>query len=97
VIVDHLLPAFIEAMSDIGRYGFDKYAEQSFEARASRGLRERPSERTSAVAIGDHAAEHFAGYLRGELHDHFGTSKHQLAAVAFNAMMEFYFAGLDKE
>jgi hypothetical protein len=36
-------------------------------------------------------------YLNHEPHDHFGTDKHQLAAVAFNAMMEFYFAGLGEE
>lgn len=44
-----------------------------------------------------HANEHFRMAINGEIHDHFKTRKHQLAAVAFNAMMEFYFAGLETE
>jgi hypothetical protein len=31
-------------------------------------------------------------YEDGVKHDKFGTLKHQLAAAAFNAMMEFYFS-----
>jgi hypothetical protein len=51
--------------------------------------------RTTTKAIAAHAREHFAQYQSHIPHDHFGTDKHQLAAVAFNAMMEFYFAGLE--
>jgi len=47
--------------------------------------------------IANHSWNHFAEYLAGLPHDHFHTRKHQLAAVAFNAMMEFYFAGLEDE
>lgn len=100
-VIDHLLPRFIEAMRDIGRYGFEKYAEQSFEHRCSLGDTSRGNaglqSRTSSLAIEAHAAEHFAAYNRGELHDKFGSRRHQLAAVAFNAMMEFWFAGLNEE
>jgi hypothetical protein len=53
--------------------------------------------RTQPDAICEHAEEHLFQYLRGVTHDHFGTKRHQLAAAAFNAMMEFYFAGLEAE
>lgn len=92
---------FLEAMNDIGRYGEEKYGEQSFGARGKRGDYSRGTgsvaERTTSEAIAEHAAEHFRMHLRGEKHDKFGTRRHQLAAVAFNAMMEFYFAGLENE
>lgn len=89
----HLLPEFLTAMNDIGAYGFDKYKERSFQARAVMGDRERDS-RTTSQAIADHAQIHFDEYLEHTVHDHFGDEIHQLAAVAFNAMMEAHFAGL---
>ena len=95
---DFLLEDFIAAMDDIGRYGHDKYGDFSFHARALRGDSSRGDHpRTTSVAICEHAQGHLNQYLRGELHDHFNTRKHQLAAVAFNAMMEFYFAKLGEE
>jgi len=89
--------SFLQAMNDIGRYGFEKYGPQSFQQRRLNGDRGRgplESTRTGSQKIADHAREHFSMYLNHEPHDHFGTDAHQLAAVAFNAMMEFYFAGL---
>jgi hypothetical protein len=53
--------------------------------------------RNESAVIGRHARDHFDMYLAGELHDRFNTRKHQLAAVAFNAMMEFYYASLEDE
>ncbi len=83
-------------MSDIGRYGHEKYGVQSFQHRRSNGDTSRgDSPRTTPESIGKHACEHFCMYLSGDTHDHFHTLRHQLAAVAFNAMMEYYFAGLD--
>jgi hypothetical protein len=88
---------FLEAMNDIGRYGFEKYGIDSFQARRAKGDRSRgPLKRTQGQVIADHAREHFNQYLGHEAHDHFNTDVHQLAAVAFNAMMESYFAGLVK-
>lgn len=95
---DRLNAAFLKAMNDIGEYGFAKYGPDSFEARSKTGDRSRGGlARTTPDAIAQHSKDHFDMYLRGESHDHFGTRKHQLAAVAFNAMMEFYFAGLAEE
>ena len=91
-----LFTKFIEAMNDIGRYGHEKYGERSFHHRVDIGDRSR-DERTRAFVIYEHADGHFDAHLRGILHDHFNTRKHQLAAVAFNAMMEFHFAGLDMD
>lgn len=95
---EYLNRAFLRAMNDIGEYGHQKYGDESFHHRATTGDLSRGSlSRAKPEAIADHAAEHFQMHLRGELHDHFGTRRHQLAAVAFNAMMEFYFAGLESE
>ena len=89
---------FLEAMNDIGRYGNDKYGKDSFHQRAQVGDRSRGTlARCEPEIIAQHANGHFGGYLCGVKHDHFGTRRHQLAAVAFNAMMEFYFAGLEDE
>lgn len=91
----NLVSSFLDAMNDIGQYGFDKYREHSFQHKRLTGDRSRHMERIESVYLSLHAIEHFEMYLRGEIHDHFHTMKHQLAAVAFNAMMEFYFAGFD--
>lgn len=95
---DFLNPAFLAAMNDIGRYGNDKYGSDSFHQRAKAGDKSRGNlSRCEPEVIAQHAQDHFAMHLRGEKHDHFHTRKHQLAAVAFNAMMEFYFADLEGE
>jgi len=95
---EFLIPEFLEAINDIGRYGYEKYGSQSFQYRRLQGDTSRGDmERTLPDAISMHAIEHFDMYLRGEIHDHFKTLKHQLAAVAFNAMIEFYFAQLGDE
>lgn len=91
-----LIDSFLEAMNDIGRYGYEKYGSDSFQARRLNGDNSRgPMRRCQSQIIADHAREHFSMYLNHDAHDHFGTDRHQLAAVAFNAMMEYYFAGLD--
>jgi hypothetical protein len=85
---------FLQAMNDIGRYGHDKYGKDSFHHRAQNGDHSRGDmDRTTSYAIASHARGHFDMYLANEKHDHFNTRKHQLAAVAFNAMMEFFFDG----
>jgi len=93
-----LVASFIEAMNDIGRYGNAKYGADSFHQRALSGDKSRGTlSRCTQSELAKHVKEHFDMYRRGELHDHFGTLKHQLAAVAFNALMEYYFAGLEDE
>jgi hypothetical protein len=98
VYTEFLLDEFLKAMDDIGRYGFKKHGEHSFQAHRKRGDRDREGlSRLSAAGFHHHAIEHLNAYLRGEPHDHFHSRRHQLAAAAFNVMMEFYFAGLEDE
>lgn len=87
-----LHPKFIEAMNELGQYAHQKHGEDNLLMG-----KERTRERHTSRSLQDHAANHFGQYLNGETHDHFGTRRHQLAAVAFNAMMEFHFAGLEDE
>jgi hypothetical protein len=87
----HLVRKFLRAMEEIGAYGEEKYREKSFTQNPVR------YDRTSSDSIGTHISTHYAQYLRGELHDHFHTKRHQLAAIAFNAMMEFVLADLERE
>jgi len=88
---------FLQAMNEIGEYGHAKYGAESFHTRALVGDTSRTLERTGDEVIARHALEHFLAYLNDIPHDYFNTRRHQLAAVAFNAMMEFHFAGLAKE
>ncbi len=98
MIYEFLDPRFLAAMNEIGQYGFQKYGDRSFQHRMANGDTSRGDmERTTPAAITTHAAQHLTDYLAGLPHDHFGTKEHQLAAAAFNAMMEFYFAGLADE
>ena len=87
-----LIPAFLEAMNDLMRYGQEKYGDLP----ATREKHACPA-RVYSGAMEMHAADHFQMYLMDIPHDHFGTQKHQLAAVAVNAMMEFHFEGLESE
>lgn len=38
---EHLIPEFLEAMNDIGRYGEEKYGSESFQQRSKRNDRTR--------------------------------------------------------
>lgn len=84
--------AFLTLMNDIGRYGQEKYGADSFHSRAQTGDRSRSLKRTQKEEILRHIREHTAAYAHGELHDKFGDLDHQLAAAAFNCLMEYYFS-----
>jgi len=93
-----LVKGFLEAMNEIGRYGKEKYGDQSFERQVASGLPpSRDVVRTKTVEIMRHAKAHIGMYMNFDRHDHFGTYKHQLAAAAFNLMMEYYYEDFDKE
>jgi len=91
-----LIEEFMQAMNDIGKYGFEKYGKDSFQSRVQIGDNSRYMNRVEAAVILAHAKEHIDSYLLKIPHDHFGDLKHQLAAVAFNAMMEFHFGKSEK-
>jgi hypothetical protein len=87
-----LSPKFIEVMNELGEYAHEKHGQDDIlQEHERRRMRHTPEE------LADHAKAHFEEYLFGIPHDHFKTRRHQLAAVAFNAMMEFHFAGLEDE
>lgn len=93
---DMLIPAFLEAMQELGEYGYSKHGVNSFQHQQKIGDHTRPGDRLSTEKLAHHSRDHFLAYQVGEKHDHFKTFKHQLAAVAYNAMMEFYFADLER-
>lgn len=86
---ENVIPEFIERMEEIGKLGLEKYKENSFQHKKI-----FEGERNGRQVSGEnarHSEEHWKEYLLGVPHDHFKTLEHQLAAVAFNAMMEYYF------
>jgi len=87
---------FIECMGQIGDYGLQKYGDGSLAYKMKSGDFSRTS-RTVRREIAKHANVHFEEYIDGILHDKFGTRKHQLAAAAFNPMMEFQLSRLENE
>lgn len=91
----YLNPLFLEAMNDIARLGLQKYGENSFQHRVHvLGQKDRWMDRVTVDAIFEHSGDHFADYIAGIPHDVFHTLQHQLAAVAFNAMMEAELSGV---
>lgn len=76
---------FIKLMAEIAEYADRKYKEAGGVHNYTGA---RLVEEKSPV---NHAFEHLRMFIKGELHDHFHTLKHQLAALAYNAMMEFYY------
>jgi hypothetical protein len=80
---------FLTLMNDIGRLGHEKFKDDAFEAHGDRVRRILRHQKREVLT---HAREHIWLYDKGVRHDHFGDLKHQLAAAAFNCLMEFYFS-----
>lgn len=79
---DALNHNFLKLLAEIAKYAGDKYGSPQQYAAA------RLTGEKSPI---NHIYEHLRAYQDGELHDHFGTMKHQLAAIAYNAMMSFLY------
>ena len=74
---------FIFALARIGYLGAEKYGD--FNYRQSGLVREKSPT--------NHMIEHFRQYMENRSYDHLGIGterKWHLAAIAFNAMIEFY-------
>lgn len=73
---------FIKMMAEIANYADQKYgsAEQ---------YREPRLERDKSPL--NHIPEHFREYVTGSSHDKFEDPRYHLAAIAYNAMMEYYY------
>lgn len=73
---------FLRLMAEIAHYADHKYG--------------RCENYTDSDLVRDkspvnHIAEHARQYMTGEPHDHFGGQEYHLAAIAYNAMMEFHY------
>lgn len=84
----HIDMSFVELMNDIGQHGVEKYKDESIVNKIKSGSTSR-TPRTRPRTIGQHASDHFLAYVNNIPHDYFHTKKHQLAASAFNVMMEY--------
>lgn len=73
---------FIKLMAQIAKYAEGKYS------RAENYVDSRLIGEKSPI---NHIYEHLRLYQTREAHDHFGTLSHQLAAIAYNALMEYYY------
>lgn len=72
---------FLHCIAQIGAYGAQKYGDFNYQK----------NRLTSDKSPMNHVQMHIHQYKLGILHDHFKTRKHQLAAAAFNLMMEFFY------
>ena len=79
---DSLNHDFIKMLAEIAYYAGIKYG--SPEQYATGRL-------TGEKSPVNHIYEHLRQYQTGEQHDHFKDSRYHLAAIAYNAMMEYYY------
>lgn len=80
---DALNHDFIKCMAEIAFYAQEKYGSPEQYKHTRLEGEKGPI---------NHIYEHLRAYQAGDEHDHFGGMRHQLAAVAYNAMMEFLYA-----
>ena len=84
---EFLNPDFLALMNDIGRLGHEKFGDDAIEANGDR-TRKLPRHQANML----HAYRHITAYEDGIKHDKLGTLQAQLAAAAFNCMLEFWFS-----
>jgi hypothetical protein len=86
---DILDPDFEELMGKIADYGAKKYGDLNW----------HKSRLTGDKSPMNHIRKHLAAYLRNQPYDHTEIGTHRkihLAAIAFNAMMEFWYENNNK-
>ena len=80
---DAVLPDFLKMLARIGAYADEKYGSWSQYMKARLVGEKSPL---------NHIREHLRQYEMGEPYDHFdGDPRWHLAAVAYNAMMEWWY------
>lgn len=80
---DALNPAFLKMLARIGAYADEKYGSWA---------QYTQSRLTGEKSPVNHIHEHLRAYVMGEKYDHFdGDPRWHLAAIAYNAMMSFYY------
>lgn len=89
---EFLYSPFLDLMEDVSKLGKEQHGHKPCYVGPPWTPAERGSgERAQSAGFAEHAREHFNAYLRGELHEQFESLEHQLAAVAVNAMLEYFF------
>lgn len=84
---DILDPRFIEMMAVLANYGAEKYGDFNWQ-KSKLGGEKSPV---------NHIHQHLVDYQLNREYDHFdGDIRWHLIAIAFNAMMEFYWCSLQK-
>lgn len=79
---DCVNPTFLKWLARLGGYGAQKYGESQYTL----------SRLTGEKAPINHIYEHLRQFQEGEAYDHFdGDARWHLVAIAFNAMMEFFY------
>jgi hypothetical protein len=73
---------FIHGMAQIASYAHGKYGSVQQYADSRLAGEKSPV---------NHMAAHLKQYITGEKHDHFQTMEAHLLAIAYNAMMEYYY------
>lgn len=87
---DILDPEFLKCLAQIGHYGAEKYGDLNWQ-KSRLGADKSPV---------NHIYKHLGAYRNSEPYDHkeLGQArKWHLAAIAFNAMMEFWYESNDRE
>jgi hypothetical protein len=80
---DAINPLFMKWMAEVGHYASEKYGSYE-QYRDSRLIDEKGPV--------NHIYEHLRQFQMNEKYDHFeGDVRRHLAAIAYNAMMEFYY------
>lgn len=75
---------FIHAMAEIGHFGAEKYGDHNY----------RQPGLTREKSPINHIANHLRQFIECNKYDHIEVgqaTKYHLAAIAFNAMMQFYY------
>ena len=86
---EFLNPDFLELMNGIGRLGHEKFGADAIEVSGDK-TRKIPRHQRGMNML--HAYRHITAYEDGVKHDKLGTLQAQLAATAFNCMLEFWFS-----
>lgn len=81
---DLLEASFMRAMAKVGQYGAEKFGDANYKKSRMRGKDGPPN----------HILNHLGSYMLHEPYNHSEIGherKYHLAAIAFNAMMEFWY------
>lgn len=88
---------YVQTMNEVGLLGEIKHGDKCIEQRVRKGDFSRYGERVYRSGFRLHSDGHWREYVDGVTHDAFGTLRHQLGAVGYNAQLEFKLSRLAGE